>query len=208
MKSQLLKKISLLFPLVFACAIHSEAANYGTNLHKKGLQNKSHHLMKNMQVSTENFKSNLFEMKMKHFMLILFALFLTLNGFAQVTIWELGGLNLSTSCGTSNANRSVGLFGNTSSIYSTARTNPGLGRWESVYASTGWENGSGTKGWKITVNTKNFQSLSVSFIQFSYNGTNSNYGPRDFKMQYSLDNSSWIDVGSAYSVVIMILQQD
>jgi methionine-rich copper-binding protein CopC len=170
------------------------------NLHELELSDDSQIQSKNMQISTKNFKSNLLERKMKYFILILGALFFAINGFAQFTIWEQGGANLSTSCGTTNANRSVSLFGNTSSINPTARTNPVLGRWETVEASTGWDNGSGTKGWKITVNTKNFQSLSVSFIQFSYNGTNSNYGPRDFKMQYSLDNSSWTDVGSAYSV--------
>ena len=61
------------------------------------------------------------------------------------------------------------------------------------------KNGSNTKGWYITVNTSNFQNLSVSFWPESYNRNGQDYGPRDWKMQYSPNNSSWTDVGAAYT---------
>jgi len=169
------------------------------NLHETELSEDTQIHTRNMQVSTKKFKSNLFVMKMQHFMLILGALFLTINGFTQTTIWEQGNNNFSTSCGTSNANRSVSIFGNSGISY-TNYTYAGLGSWIAIDAATGWESGSGTKGWKISMNTQSFQSLSVSFIQYSYNRNGNLFGPRDFKLQYSLDNSSWTDIGTTYSI--------
>lgn len=46
--------------------------------------------------------------------------------------------------------------------------------------------------WKVAVSTKGYQNITLSSKQYS-----SNTGPRDFKVQYSLDDSTWADVPSA-----------
>ncbi len=55
-----------------------------------------------------------------------------------------------------------------------------------------WDNGNGTKYWKIEVSSMGYHNLHLSSRQQS--GGN-NPGPRDFKIQYSTDlGSHWIDV--------------
>lgn len=53
---------------------------------------------------------------------------------------------------------------------------------------SGWDNGSGTKSWYTTsFNSSNLISLSVSF----YYRASTTSGPRDFNLEYSLNNSTW-----------------
>ncbi|WP_260871664.1 5'-nucleotidase C-terminal domain-containing protein [Bacillus sp. X1(2014)] len=46
--------------------------------------------------------------------------------------------------------------------------------------------------WKVAVSTKGYQNITLSSKQYG-----SSTGPRDFKIQYSLDNSTWTDVPGA-----------
>ncbi len=46
--------------------------------------------------------------------------------------------------------------------------------------------------WNVTISTKGYQNITLSSKQ-----KGSNTGPRDFKVQYSLDNSTWVDVPNA-----------
>jgi large repetitive protein len=43
--------------------------------------------------------------------------------------------------------------------------------------------------WKLSLSTANFQNITLSSKQFG-----SNTGPKDFKLQYSLDNATWVDI--------------
>ena len=64
-------------------------------------------------------------------------------------------------------------------------------RTEGNYAmnSTSWTSGMGTKYWGISITTIGYYNLHISSAQRS-----SNTGPRDFKVQYSLDEEAWTDV--------------
>ena len=59
---------------------------------------------------------------------------------------------------------------------------------KSIYVN-GWDNGGNTKYWEISLSAKGYENLKISFSSFS-SGT----GPRDFKLQYSTDNSNFYDV--------------
>jgi large repetitive protein len=43
--------------------------------------------------------------------------------------------------------------------------------------------------WKVSVSTKGYQNITLSSKQYG-----SNTGPRDFKLQYSLDGNNWVDI--------------
>ncbi|MFN3800912.1 chitobiase/beta-hexosaminidase C-terminal domain-containing protein [Belliella pelovolcani] len=61
--------------------------------------------------------------------------------------------------------------------------------------SNGWIT-EGERYWVVHVNTTGFTNLTLSSKQQS-----SNTGPRDFKVQYSLDGEIWVDIaGGAYTV--------
>ena len=57
-----------------------------------------------------------------------------------------------------------------------------------------WDSGAGTKAWLIPVNTANYEWLSLSCRMTGTNAPVAFTGPRDFKLQYSLDGNTWIDV--------------
>lgn len=54
---------------------------------------------------------------------------------------------------------------------------------------TGWDDGEYSKYWLITFTTLNYKDIKLSSKQRS-----SSTGPKDFKVQYSLDNENWYDV--------------
>ncbi|MCC5944240.1 MAG: fibronectin type III domain-containing protein [Bernardetiaceae bacterium] len=56
-------------------------------------------------------------------------------------------------------------------------------------SNTGWHDGDGTKYWEIEFVTTGYENLTLTSKQRS-----SNAGPRDFKVQYSLDGTAWVDV--------------
>lgn len=58
--------------------------------------------------------------------------------------------------------------------------------------TNGWDNGAGSKCWQISLVTSNYGSLALSSKQYG-----SSTGPRDFHLQYSLDDAVWTDVPGA-----------
>lgn len=56
----------------------------------------------------------------------------------------------------------------------------------------GWNSGSGSKYWQVSFTTLGINNMKLSSAQRS-----SNTGPKDFKVQYSLNNTSWADVPGA-----------
>ncbi len=59
----------------------------------------------------------------------------------------------------------------------------------------GWDGTVNTKYWQISFETTNINNLKLSSAQRS-----SNTGPKDFKVQYSLNGSTWADIGVTVSV--------
>lgn len=57
-------------------------------------------------------------------------------------------------------------------------------------SATNWANGSGSKYWTVNFTTSGYEDIKFSSKQ---NG-GSNRAPRDFKVQYSLNGSTWTDV--------------
>lgn len=56
-------------------------------------------------------------------------------------------------------------------------------------SSTGWDNGTGTKYWMLDFSTWSYDSIRVSSKQRS-----SDTGPRDFRLEYSIDGMTWTTV--------------
>ena len=73
-----------------------------------------------------------------------------------------------------------------------------LGHQPANIIGSGWMNGNGTKGWTFSFKSTGYNSLEFSGKMASSttipNSTIDYQGPRDFKLQYSLNNSTWIDV--------------
>lgn len=59
---------------------------------------------------------------------------------------------------------------------------------KSIYIS-GWKDGANTKYWEISLSAKGFENLRISFNSFG-----SSTAPRDFKLQYSTDETNYYDV--------------
>ncbi len=60
--------------------------------------------------------------------------------------------------------------------------------------TTGWSSGSGTKAWQFQMTTLKYNTLKFSCKMMGTNTPGSFLGPRDFKLQFSLNGSSWTDV--------------
>ncbi len=67
-----------------------------------------------------------------------------------------------------------------------------------------WDGGNNTKGWQINFVTTGYGTLKLAYAQMS-NHANS---PRDFKIQYSLNGSSWTDLGVNITLVEDIWYQE
>ncbi|WP_159479184.1 T9SS type A sorting domain-containing protein [Chryseobacterium sp. 18068] len=98
----------------------------------------------------------------------------------------------------------IGIAANNTSVISTNAnglsyanmTNNPISDGYVATTSGGWNSGNNTKYWKINLVTTGITNLKISSVQRS-----SNTGPRDFKVQYSLDDSTWTDVlGSTVNV--------
>lgn len=61
--------------------------------------------------------------------------------------------------------------------------------------ATNWESGVDTKKWKVEFETTGYGSLTLS-SKISSGGENP--GPRDFKVQYKIEDGSWTDVENSY----------
>lgn len=79
---------------------------------------------------------------------------------------------------------------------STGTLSLAVGSSGNALSNTGWNNGSNSKSWNVSFSTLNRKNIKVSSKQYS-----SSSGPKDFKLQYSLNNSSWADVPGANNIV-------
>jgi hypothetical protein len=129
-----------------------------------------------------------------------FTLLLTVHLFGQTSIWK-SGINNVASGKNDNIGRSVALSGNTQPLFAYSTTWAEIGSICYVDA-VGWSGGSGNAGWSITVETTHYTNIKVSSRQQSSNTNGTDFGPRDFKLQYSLDNSTWIDVTGGTAIVL------
>ncbi|NLA25674.1 MAG: PKD domain-containing protein, partial [Bacteroidales bacterium] len=59
-----------------------------------------------------------------------------------------------------------------------------------------WASGANSKGWSVNFTTIGYEGLKLSFAQRSNNAQS----PRDFKVQYSLNGSTWTDLGLSYQL--------
>ena len=73
--------------------------------------------------------------------------------------------------------------------YPPAGGTPPAGATTSSARNTGWDSGTGAKYWQIEFTTAGYQDITLSSRQRS-----SATGPKDFKVQYSIDNTTWTDI--------------
>jgi len=66
---------------------------------------------------------------------------------------------------------------------------------QSAHAS-GWDNGEGTKYFHVEFSTENYKNVRISSAQRS-----ANTGPKDFKLQYKIDDGSWEDLVETINVL-------
>lgn len=95
------------------------------------------------------------------------------------------------------SNRNRELSNNTGSpFYGTAGAGMEATPGGNVMYSAGWNGGSGTKAWTVPMTTSGFTNLALSFYQRSRAQDVGvwEYGPRDFKLQYSTNGTVWNDV--------------
>ena len=59
-----------------------------------------------------------------------------------------------------------------------------------------WDSGTGKKYWQIIISTEGYKDIKLSSKQ-----RGSKTGPRDFKVQYSLDKDTWHDISNSSIVV-------
>lgn len=64
-----------------------------------------------------------------------------------------------------------------------------------AYNTNSWQEGAGSKYYQIDFETVGFKNITLSSRQLG-----SNTGPRDFKLQYSLNGSDWVDFGEGITV--------
>ncbi|MFJ5714126.1 5'-nucleotidase C-terminal domain-containing protein [Neobacillus sp. NPDC093127] len=125
---------------------------------------------------------------------MLLALVVPLNVNAATTPvslakWVFGDNNLKSTSGiAANLDRPLSITGATITSYTGGPNGinvPSATKWDTKPAS-----------WQVSISTKGYQNITLSSKQIS-SGT----GPKDFKVQYSLDNSTWVDVPGAVVTV-------
>lgn len=98
-----------------------------------------------------------------------------------------------------------GVFPATGGVYQTASSIRDIGTNTDAYTyepsensvrNQGWHEGTGTKYWLATLSTQGFEGIFLSSQQ-----TSSSTGPRDFKVQYSIDQQEWTDVAGGNLVL-------
>jgi hypothetical protein len=119
-------------------------------------------------------------------------------GWSGLSIWS--GSSFPASSGVPNNLSGAFLVpvvsGNSSAPFSTSTGAPSGEN--GTYIAYGWANGSGTKYWKVHFSSTDFHGLTVSSQQMSTNlGSSTWNGPRNFKLQYSLNDSTWTDVSGS-----------
>ena len=110
--------------------------------------------------------------------------------------WDFENSSATANTGiSSNINSSITSNAGTVT-YSGAVTTPASTGNVATTGNGNWTNGSNTKYWKTNFGTIGLSNLKLSSVQRS-----SNSGPRDFKIQYSLDDSTWTDVTNSTVIV-------
>ncbi|SMC37735.1 beta strand repeat-containing protein, partial [Moheibacter sediminis] len=121
----------------------------------------------------------------------------TIQGNAPVPV-NVVGWNFTDN----NVTADYGIAGNLNKTIST--NSSGTINWLSgsgnsnppAISNSGWDGGSGSKYWQVNFTTIGISNMKLSSVQRS-----SNTGPGNFKVQYSLNGSSWFDVaGGAVTV--------
>jgi len=85
---------------------------------------------------------------------------------------------------TANLNKTITTNSTGTVTYTTAS-----GATTSTARNDGWDNGMDIKYWMISFTTEGYKDITLSSKQRS-----SNTGPKDFKAQYSLDGTNWVDI--------------
>jgi uncharacterized protein YdeI (BOF family) len=88
-----------------------------------------------------------------------------------------------------NLNRKITVVG------ASAATSYVAGASGQAISTTGWD-ATVDKYWTVSVTTANYSNILVSSKQYG-----SNTGPRDFKLQYSLNKTTWMDIPGASVIV-------
>ncbi|MEB1805896.1 MAG: thermonuclease family protein [Bacillaceae bacterium] len=110
-----------------------------------------------------------------------------LEPIIEIISWDFEDQNAIADGGTvANVNRSIT---RESAINPTYPAGTG-GSGTFAYNTNSWNDGAGEKFYKI-----NFETIGFKNIKLSSKQNGSNTGPRDFKLQYSLDGSDWKDLG-------------
>ena len=105
------------------------------------------------------------------------------NDPVSLAKWDFSnGGSLPTTGINENLDNELSLGGDATSKAPTAGPTTGI----NVPTAEGWNVAS---YWMVSLSTKNYKDITLSSKQKS-----SNTGPRDFKIQYSLNNSTWVDV--------------
>lgn len=103
--------------------------------------------------------------------------------------WDFEDSNQTSDSGiTANNNRLITTNSTGTIVYNVAGGNTSA----AAISNSDWNGGADSKFWQISFATTGMSNLKLSSAQRS-----SNTGPRDFKVQYSLDGSSWNDVSLA-----------
>jgi len=100
--------------------------------------------------------------------------------------WDFEDSNQTSDSGiNANNNRLITTNSTGTIVYNVAGGNTSA----AAISNSDWNGGADSKFWQISFATTGMSNLKLSSAQRS-----SNTGPRDFKVQYSLDGSSWNDV--------------
>lgn len=103
--------------------------------------------------------------------------------------WDFEDSNQTSDSGiNANNNRLITTNSTGTIVYNVAGGNTSA----AAISNSDWNGGADSKFWQISFATTGMSNLKLSSAQRS-----SNTGPRDFKVQYSLDGSSWNDVSLA-----------
>ena len=100
----------------------------------------------------------------------------------------------------SSTTADTGIAGNTGvSVLTAPGANPittsdAYGTGQQWAFTTGWDNGANTKAWRFNFSTLNYNTLNFSCRMAGTNAFFNFMGPRDFKLQYSLNGTTWTDV--------------
>lgn len=111
-----------------------------------------------------------------------------LNNNATIVGWNFDDQNVTSDEGiTVNLNKNITTTASGTIEYSTTSVSG-----YSAHNDGGWVNGSGSKYWQVSFETTGVSNIKLSSVQRS-----SNTGPKNFKVQYSINGSDWFDVSGA-----------